>query len=137
MARRSTARAAAGSAGGPKTRGPDSCIAPKPVRLTVWGPRRAVWGMVGEPVTSARRGAAWMRPLCACPAAVAVRRVRRAAARAEGGAGLVLVEPARPGYVQVAAQQDGAAGQDGDLGRRGRLLLGRRRARVRPQRAGR
>src|SRR5436190_1901935 len=62
--------------------------------------------MVGEPVTSARRGVAWMRPLCACPAAVAVRRVRRGAARAERGAGLVLVEPARPGYAQVAAVRE-------------------------------
>src|SRR2546423_993978 len=33
MARRSTARAAAGSAGGPKTRGPDSRIAPKALRV--------------------------------------------------------------------------------------------------------
>src|SRR3954466_1823611 len=46
MARRSTARAAAGSAGGPKTRAPASCIAPNPVRLTVWEPSRAVCGLV-------------------------------------------------------------------------------------------
>src|ERR687886_1245639 len=38
-ARRRTARAAAGSRGGPKTPGPASCIAPKPTRLTVNGPR--------------------------------------------------------------------------------------------------
>src|SRR3954469_16544690 len=56
MARRSTARAAAASAGGPKTRGPASCIAPNPTRLTVCGPRRAVCGMVGEPVTSESPG---------------------------------------------------------------------------------
>src|SRR3954447_14148938 len=42
MARRSTARAAAGSAGGPKTPGPASCIAPNPTRLTVCGPSRPV-----------------------------------------------------------------------------------------------
>src|SRR3954447_2249311 len=56
MARRSTARAAAASAGGPKTPGPASCIAPNPTRLTVCGPRRAVCGMVGEPVTSESPG---------------------------------------------------------------------------------
>src|SRR5213592_26973 len=38
-ARRRTARAAAGSRGGPKTPGPASCIAPKPMRLTVKVPR--------------------------------------------------------------------------------------------------
>src|SRR3954453_6933055 len=48
MARRSTARAAAGSAGGPKTRGPASCIGPNPVRLTVCRPSRAVGGVVIE-----------------------------------------------------------------------------------------
>src|SRR3954451_2494428 len=56
MARRSTARAAAASAGGPKTPGPASCIAPNPTRLTVCGPRRAVCGIVGEPVTSESAG---------------------------------------------------------------------------------
>src|SRR5258705_7782352 len=44
-ARRSTARAASGSRGGPKTPGPASCIAPKPMRLTVWEPSVAVWFM--------------------------------------------------------------------------------------------
>src|SRR3954468_15704676 len=38
-ARRRTARAAAGSLGGPKTPGPASCIAPKPMRFTVKVPR--------------------------------------------------------------------------------------------------
>src|SRR3954451_7484886 len=56
MARRSTARAAAASAVVPKTRGPNSCIAPNPTRLTVCGPRRAVCGMVGEAVTSESAG---------------------------------------------------------------------------------
>src|SRR5919197_4894749 len=42
IARRNTARAASGSRGGPKTPGPASCIAPKPMRLTVWRPRFAV-----------------------------------------------------------------------------------------------
>src|SRR3954470_14907743 len=66
MARRRTARADAGSAGGPKTPGPASCIAPNPVRLTVCGPSRAVGGVVGEPVIwSARRGAASGDAFCA------------------------------------------------------------------------
>src|SRR5919198_4948999 len=38
-ARRRTARAASGSRGGPKTPGPASCIAPKPIRFTVKEPR--------------------------------------------------------------------------------------------------
>src|ERR687895_1496885 len=38
-ARRRTARAASGSRGGPKTPGPASCIAPKPMRFTVKEPR--------------------------------------------------------------------------------------------------
>src|ERR687887_779113 len=38
-ARRRTARAASGSSGGPKTPGPASCIAPKPIRFTVKEPR--------------------------------------------------------------------------------------------------
>src|SRR3954453_17032196 len=46
IARRSTARAASGSAGGAKTLGPASCIAPKPMRLTVLVPRVAVWFVV-------------------------------------------------------------------------------------------
>src|SRR5206468_2192570 len=45
-ARRSTARAASGSRGGPNTPGPASCIAPKPMRLTEWRPRFAVWFVV-------------------------------------------------------------------------------------------
>src|SRR4051812_2774940 len=48
MARRSTARAEAGSAGGPKTPGPASCIAPNPARLTVCRPSRAVRGVLIE-----------------------------------------------------------------------------------------
>src|SRR3954464_11957889 len=134
MARRRTARAAAGSPGGPKTPGPASCIAPNPVRLTMWGPRRAVCGMV----IGLSRGAAWMRPLSARPAAVAVGRVRRCAARAEGGAGLMLVESPRPGYVEVAAHEDGAAWQGSHLCRRRRLLACGHRDRVgaqRPRRA--
>src|SRR3954453_5819893 len=46
IARRSTARAPSGSRGGPKTPGPASCIAPKPMRLTVWEPSFAVWFVV-------------------------------------------------------------------------------------------
>src|SRR4051794_26927144 len=42
IARRSTARAASGSRGGPKTPGPASCIAPKPIRLTGLSPRKEV-----------------------------------------------------------------------------------------------
>src|SRR3954469_10608445 len=42
IARRSTARAASGSRGGPKTPGPASCIAPKPMRLTGLSPRKEV-----------------------------------------------------------------------------------------------
>src|SRR4051812_9462147 len=46
IARRSTARAPSGSRGGPKTPGPASCIAPKPMRLTGWEPSFAVWFVV-------------------------------------------------------------------------------------------
>src|SRR4051795_3814986 len=46
IARRSTARAPSGSRGGPKTPGPASCIAPKPMRLTVCGPSADVWFVV-------------------------------------------------------------------------------------------
>src|SRR5881394_3289239 len=46
MARRSTERAASGSRGGPKTPGPASSIAPKPIRPTVWRLRFAVWFVV-------------------------------------------------------------------------------------------
>src|SRR4051794_19156765 len=42
IARRSTARAAPGSRGGPKTPGPASCIAPKPIRLIGLSPRNVV-----------------------------------------------------------------------------------------------
>src|SRR6185503_2838552 len=42
IARRRTARAAAGSRGGPKTPGPASCIAPKPMRRTGLSPRKDV-----------------------------------------------------------------------------------------------
>src|SRR4051794_34030675 len=42
IAVRSTARAAAGSRGGPKTPGPASCIAPKPMRLIGLSPRNVV-----------------------------------------------------------------------------------------------
>src|SRR4051794_21010275 len=42
IARRSTLRAASRSAGGPKTLGPASCIAPNPIRLTVCLPSVAV-----------------------------------------------------------------------------------------------
>src|SRR6478609_1804549 len=42
IARRSTARAASGSRGGPNTPGPASCIAPKPMRLTGLSPRKEV-----------------------------------------------------------------------------------------------
>src|SRR5450631_2993584 len=42
IARRSTARAAAGSRGGPNTPGPASCIAPKPMRLIGLSPRNVV-----------------------------------------------------------------------------------------------
>ena len=42
IARRRTARAASGSRGGPKTPGPASCIAPKPMRLTGLSPRNEV-----------------------------------------------------------------------------------------------
>src|SRR5215207_7941223 len=42
IARRRTARAAAGSRGGPKTPGPASCIAPKPMRLIGLSPRNEV-----------------------------------------------------------------------------------------------
>src|SRR5947209_14271754 len=42
IARRKTARAACGSLGGPKTPGPASCIAPKPMRLTGLSPRSDV-----------------------------------------------------------------------------------------------
>src|SRR3954452_14669684 len=45
-ARRRTARAASRSRGGPKTPGPASCIAPKPMRLTSWSPSLAV-GVIG------------------------------------------------------------------------------------------
>src|SRR5256885_7266303 len=41
-ARRSTARAALGSRGGPNTPGPASCIAPKPIRLIGLSPRNVV-----------------------------------------------------------------------------------------------
>src|ERR1700735_4208024 len=41
-ARRSTARAASGSLGGPNTPGPASCIAPKPMRLMGLSPRNDV-----------------------------------------------------------------------------------------------
>ena len=44
-ARRRTARAASGSRGGPKTWGPASCMAPKPIRLTGLSPRYEVWVM--------------------------------------------------------------------------------------------
>src|SRR3954462_7967015 len=40
--RRRTARAASGSRGGPKTPGPASCIAPKPMRLTGLSPQKEV-----------------------------------------------------------------------------------------------
>src|ERR1700742_447210 len=43
MARRRTARAASGSRGGPKTPGPASCMAPKPIRPTGLSPRKEVW----------------------------------------------------------------------------------------------
>src|SRR3954452_18857333 len=43
IARRSTARAALGSRGGPKTPGPASCIAPKPMRLIGLSPRNVVF----------------------------------------------------------------------------------------------
>src|SRR4051812_8558768 len=42
IARRRTARAASGSRGGPKTPGPASCIAPKPMRLIGLSPRNEV-----------------------------------------------------------------------------------------------
>src|SRR4051812_43328235 len=42
IARRSTARAASGSRGGPNTPGPASCIAPKPIRLIGLSPRYVV-----------------------------------------------------------------------------------------------
>src|SRR5450432_2057147 len=42
IARRSTARAASGSRGGPKTPGPASCIAPKPMRMIGLSPRNDV-----------------------------------------------------------------------------------------------
>src|SRR5690349_8368814 len=42
MARRSTVRASFRSDGGPKTPGPLSCIAPKPIRLTGLPPRDVV-----------------------------------------------------------------------------------------------
>src|SRR5438132_9096879 len=42
IARSSTARAASGSRGGPKTPGPASCIAPKPMRLMGLSPRNEV-----------------------------------------------------------------------------------------------
>src|SRR3954453_9490893 len=42
IARRRTARAAAGSRGGPKTPGPASCMAPKPMRWTGLSPRKEV-----------------------------------------------------------------------------------------------
>src|SRR3954454_14793058 len=41
-ARRSTARAAPVSRGGPKTPGPASCIAPKPMRLIGLSPRHVI-----------------------------------------------------------------------------------------------
>ena len=49
IARRRTARAASGSRGGPKTPGPASCIAPKPMRLTGLSPRFEVWVMRSQP----------------------------------------------------------------------------------------
>src|SRR5918996_2267770 len=45
IARRSTARAAPGSPGDPKTPGPASCIAPKPMRLIGLSPRNVVVSM--------------------------------------------------------------------------------------------
>src|SRR3954471_24580384 len=42
IARRSTARAASGSRGGPNTPGPASCIAPQPLRLIGLSPRNVV-----------------------------------------------------------------------------------------------
>src|SRR3954449_7905493 len=48
-ARRRTARAAAGSLGGPNTPGPASCIAPKPMRLIGLSPRKVVAFILDPP----------------------------------------------------------------------------------------
>src|SRR5215211_2913965 len=48
-ARRRTAIAASRSRGGPNTPGPASCIAPKPMRLTVLSPRVPVFVVVMDP----------------------------------------------------------------------------------------
>src|SRR4051794_11863502 len=63
IARRSTARAASRSRGGPNTPGPASCIAPNPMRRTSWSPSFAVWW--------------WVMPT-ACASASARQRVEQA-----------------------------------------------------------
>ena len=82
-------------------------------------------------------GAARMRPVGARPAAVAVGRVGRAATGAQCGARFVLVAAARPGDVQVAAQEHRAARQGGHLRGGDRLLARRGRLGVGAQRTGR
>src|SRR3954447_13613080 len=54
-ARRRTARAASGSRGAPKTPGPASCMAPKPMRRTGLSPRKEVVVMPTPCATVARR----------------------------------------------------------------------------------
>ena len=56
IARRRTARAASGSRGGPKTPGPASCMAPKPMRLTGLSPRYEVCGHGSQPALASPAG---------------------------------------------------------------------------------
>src|SRR4051794_37815332 len=122
MARRSTARAAAGSAGGPKTRGPASCIAPNPVRLTVCRPSRAVGGVVIE--SGGRRRVApaselgdESRPRWT-PVELGLRPSGAAALIEQEDFGEVVAQ-ARPSL--IAGARDGAWSADRDGGRLGQL----------------
>src|SRR5256885_1953145 len=84
IARRSTPRAPSGSRGGPKTPGPASCIAPKPMRLTGLSPMKDVLFM--SIACASDRG--WTRGLAvlgATPPALRAWRAGQSDARAEHG----------------------------------------------------